>query len=189
MSLNMSFPPDDTIYAEPVEISDLAINLLNKLFFSAKDILMENEFFTLESRKKNLVTKIIPINISNPFVFLLSVSYLNEKRMIEVVYACLSSIGKSVKTNIDIDDDFVNSLHEFLTSCSKVKVCLENDSIFLQNERSSILVFQDDKIDLPAFSILSRSLSVLLAIIGKTASNNQDSVRLNDYGYIPKQTG
>lgn len=117
-----------------------------------------------------------------PFVFFTASSFLDSNRMTEVVVACLRLAGKTAKTNIVLQEEFIRSFCETIQYKNSIDVLLTESSISILNNDISFMVFDVQDIDAPAKHMLLRSFCMLLAFCGKTVRNNQDKVVLNDYG-------
>jgi len=170
----------------PQETQEIVKKKLNRLLLEAKDTLEESDVFKLSIFRKNLVTKILTQKTSSrpPFVLLLAVSYLDSKRMLEVVSGCLQLINKRVDTPLELDNSFIERFIEFMNENGSIVVQVEQSSIYVTQNGKALEIFKDDSLDSTATYILARSLCVLLAMTGKTVSNNFDKQTLNDYGCV-----
>jgi len=151
---------------------------LSNIFFKYKDIIEQNNTFKLNIFTKNMVTKIH----SNKHTWLFYVSDFDNKKLLEIVIAGLSSINKKIITEESFDITNVDEITEFLNSSYNIFISLENDGIFLVTFKKSLKIISINDLDKVANQMLVRSLGIFLAICGKNVSSNIDSISLNDYG-------
>lgn len=167
-----------------MKIDEKLIKESEKICFLYKDILQKRDSFTLDAICKNTVTKVFAIeeNDQKPIVFLVSPSFYDKKRLLEIVCACLKSINKEVKTNIEISLEEVKefSLKIFYSYLIEIKILDNSICCIMDNEVIKLLDVTE--VDSSSKNIIARSLCILFAFCGKTVSNNIDNFIINDYG-------
>jgi len=164
---------------------DKIFSRLNKFILRCKDTICQVNCFQLKSIRKNMVTKIYTENsvYNKPLVFLIGVSLFDAKGMQEIVKAGLESIDKRVETDLDLDEQRVSVIRDFIFSHNNLSVDIFEEKIYLSSGNNRLEIFTMYAEDSSKY-LFVRSLCVFLAICGKSVSNNIDEVELNDYGRI-----
>jgi len=169
---------------------DILSQKLSEFCFACKDIFLSRNKISLETSRKNMVTKVFTPKEGSckPFVFLVASSYFDTKRMVEVVAACLKVAGKEVETPMNISKEFVDRLAEHISQNDHLVVRLLENSIVLVSNRLEFQVFDVTGVDRPSKETLTRSFCLNLAFCGKIVTNNLDSYIVNDYGIVNIET-
>jgi hypothetical protein len=159
---------------------------LSEVCFACKDILLSRDEISLETTRKNMITKVFTPKSRHckPFVFLIATSYFNSQRMVEVVTACLRVLGKTVITPLSISEEFTERLSFHISNNDHLNVHLLENSIVLSLDNLEFQVFDVTEMDQPAKEFLTRSFCLSLAFCGKIVNNNIDNYIVNDYGIV-----